>query len=68
MVDTLVRLVEIPAYVFAMFAIDRIGRKPTLYGCLFSTGINCLVTGLLPIGKSILLSIIFYVFMYTYLN
>ena len=44
------RIVEIPAYIAGMYAMDRIGRRPTLSSGLLVSGLACLVTGLAPSG------------------
>ncbi|XP_076063522.1 organic cation transporter protein-like isoform X2 [Oratosquilla oratoria] len=41
-------LVEIPSYVFAYFALDRMGRKGTLSFVLLLGGIACLISGFIP--------------------
>lgn len=45
------RLVEVPAYLFGMLAVDKIGRRPVLTGGLLISGLGCLIAGLAPVGK-----------------
>nr|CAH0107522.1 unnamed protein product [Daphnia galeata] len=41
-------LVEIPAYIIGMFAVEKIGRRPMLSSGLLLSGIGCLTAGIVP--------------------
>lgn len=45
------RLVELPAYILGMFAMDYLGRRLVLNFTLLGGGIFCLVAGLVSKGK-----------------
>lgn len=45
-------LVEVPAYTFLIFTLDRWGRKFILCGCMIIAGVALLATAFLPDGKS----------------
>lgn len=47
----LTSLVEIPAYFACIHVVDRIGRKWSLSGSFFITGISCIVFMCIPKGK-----------------
>lgn len=49
----IVRIVEFPAYIAGIFFMDKVGRRPTLSGGLILSGIACLITGVVPEGKTI---------------
>ena len=44
------RIVEIPAYLFGIWAVERLGRRMSLCSGLILGGISCLITGLVPEG------------------
>ena len=44
------RLIEIPANIAGIFAVDRAGRRITVSGGLLIGGLACLITGLVPEG------------------
>ncbi|XP_013412219.2 organic cation transporter protein [Lingula anatina] len=44
---TLMGAIEIPAYAFAIYAVNKIGRRTTLIGTMLLGGIGCLVSGCL---------------------
>ena len=46
------RIVEIPSSLLGMYLMDKLGRRPTITGCLIISGLSCLVTGLSPEGKT----------------
>ena len=46
----LVSLVEIPSYIFCVFVMDHIGRKPLFVYSLMMTGIFCIGGGFFPVG------------------
>uniref|UniRef100_A0A6A7G4B2 Organic cation transporter protein-like n=2 Tax=Hirondellea gigas TaxID=1518452 RepID=A0A6A7G4B2_9CRUS len=43
----LTMLIEIPSYLFAWFALDRMGRKGTLMFMFWLAGISCIIAGVL---------------------
>ena len=45
------RLVEIPAYLVGMFAVDRLGRRFIINITLILGGLFCLLAGVVPQGK-----------------
>lgn len=51
--DTLIifRLVEIPAYVIGMFAVDLLGRRAVITITFMLGGTFCLLAGIVPHGK-----------------
>lgn len=48
----IIRVVEIPAYLIGIYLVDKLGRRPTFSGGLILSGIACLITGLVPEGKT----------------
>jgi hypothetical protein len=47
------RLVEIPAYLIGMFAVDSLGRRLVINITLILGGIFCLLAGLVPKGNQL---------------
>lgn len=47
--------VEIPAYTFIIFTLDRWGRRNILAGCMITAGIVLLLTGFIPDSQPLLL-------------
>ena len=46
----LVSLIEIPSYIFCVFVMDHMGRKPLFVYSLLMTGIFCIGAGFFPEG------------------
>ena len=45
-------IVEVPAYTFLIFTLDRWGRKSILCGCMLVSGVALLATLFVPPSKS----------------
>ena len=40
--------IEIPSYLFCLFTLDKLGRRPTLIGTQLISGLACLATIIIP--------------------
>ena len=43
--------IEIPSYLFCLFTLDKLGRRPTLIGTQLFSGLACLATIIIPSGS-----------------
>merc|ERR550517_2251075 len=41
-------IIEFPCSFFGVIAVERLGRRPTLCGCLILGGITCMIVGFIP--------------------
>lgn len=48
---TLSNLIEIPAHLFALLLVNKIGRRWSMCGSLILAGFSCIATELIPIGN-----------------
>lgn len=48
-----IAMVEIPGFLLPLVIMDRFGRRRSLFGCMFISGLCCLATIFMPKGKNV---------------